>query len=210
MAVYVKSIDPKHMVEIGLEGFYGPSTPNKVEFNPNTYAEQVGTDFIRNHQVVGVDFASVHMYADSWISQTISEEHLKFTKSWMEAHIEDAEKYLGMPVLFTEFGVSSKDSGYNSSFRDALIRNVYNTILDSAKKGGSGSGSFVWQIFPQGTEYMDDGYAIVLSKSPSTSNIVSLQSARLALFNSRCSWKCHWGCNKKNNPINTFPYHEDL
>ncbi|CAN1303248.1 Mannan endo-1,4-beta-mannosidase 6 [Linum perenne] len=41
MAVYVKSMDPKHLVE-------------------------VGTDFIRNHQVLGVDFASVHMYADSW------------------------------------------------------------------------------------------------------------------------------------------------
>lgn len=66
MAVYVKSVDPKHLVEIGLEGFYGPSTPNKVQLNPNTYAQKVGTDFIRNHQVLGVDFASVHIYADSW------------------------------------------------------------------------------------------------------------------------------------------------
>lgn len=66
MAVYVKSIDPKHLVEIGLEGFYGPSTPARVQFNPNTYAQQVGTDFVRNHQVLGVDFASVHIYADSW------------------------------------------------------------------------------------------------------------------------------------------------
>lgn len=66
MAVHVKSIDPNHLVEIGLEGFYGPSTPNKVQYNPNTHAQQVGTDFIRNHQVLGVDFASVHIYADSW------------------------------------------------------------------------------------------------------------------------------------------------
>ena len=66
MAVHVKSMDPKHLLEIGLEGFYGPSTPDKVQFNPNTYAQQVGTDFIRNHQIIGVDFASVHIYADSW------------------------------------------------------------------------------------------------------------------------------------------------
>lgn len=64
--MFVKSIDPKHLVEIGVEGFYGPSTPNKVQHNPNTYAQQVGTDFIRNHQVLGVDFASVHIYPDSW------------------------------------------------------------------------------------------------------------------------------------------------
>jgi mannan endo-1,4-beta-mannosidase len=53
-------------VEIGLEGFYGPSTPQRFQFNPNSYAQLVGTDFIRNHQVLGVDFASVHIYPDSW------------------------------------------------------------------------------------------------------------------------------------------------
>ncbi|KAH7554659.1 hypothetical protein JRO89_XS12G0253900 [Xanthoceras sorbifolium] len=79
MAVYVKSMDPKHLVEIGLEGFYGPSAPEKAQFNPNSYATLVGTDFIRNQQVIGVDFASVHNYADSWISQTISDAHVQFT-----------------------------------------------------------------------------------------------------------------------------------
>ncbi|KAK2657911.1 hypothetical protein Ddye_010963 [Dipteronia dyeriana] len=209
MAVYVKSMDPKHLVEIGTEGFYGPSTPDKAQFNPNSYATQVGTDFIRNHQVIGVDFASVHIYADSWISQTISDAHVQFTKSWMEAHIADGEKYLGMPVLFAEFGVSSKDGGYNSSFRDSFINMVYKTLLNSTKKGGSGAGSLLWQLFPDGTDYMDDGYAIVISKSPSTSNIISLHSTRLAIFNSMCSWKCRWGCRKKN-PLEAFLYHDDL
>lgn len=66
MTVYVKSLDAKHLVEIGVEGFYGPSAPARAQFNPNSYAIQVGTDFIRNHQTLGVDFASVHIYADSW------------------------------------------------------------------------------------------------------------------------------------------------
>ncbi|CAN1303252.1 Mannan endo-1,4-beta-mannosidase 6 [Linum perenne] len=209
MAVYVKSMDPKHLVEIGLEGFYGPSTPDRAQFNPNTYATQVGTDFIRNHQVLGVDFASVHMYADSWISQTISDEHVQFTKSWMQAHIDDAERYLGMPVVFTEFGVSVKDQGYNSTFRDNLYKTVYQTLLNSTKKGGSGAGSLMWQLFPEGTDYMDDGYAIVLSKSPSASNMISLHSTRIAMFNSLCSWKCKWGCKKKS-AMETILYHDEL
>ncbi|XP_059462807.1 mannan endo-1,4-beta-mannosidase 6 [Corylus avellana] len=208
MAVYVKSMDPKHLVEIGLEGFYGPSTPDKVQFNPNTYAQQVGTDFIRNHQVLGVDFASVHIYADSWISQSISDAHLQFTKSWMEAHIEDAEKYLGMPVVFAEFGVSTKDPGYNSSYRDTLLTTVYTTLLNSTKKGGSGGGSLLWQIFPEGTDYMDDGYAIFLSKSTSATKIITLQSARLSTFNSKCSWKCRWGCKK--HAWETLLYSDEL
>ncbi|TYG79320.1 hypothetical protein ES288_D02G129600v1 [Gossypium darwinii] len=198
-----------HLVEIGVEGFYGPSAPARAQFNPNSYATQVGTDFIRNHQTLGVDFASVHIYADSWISQTISDAHLQFTTTWMEAHIEDAEKYLGMPVIFAEFGVSSKDPGYNSSFRDALISTVYKTVLNSTKKGGSGAGSLLWQLFPEGMDNMDDGYAIVLAKSPSTLNLISLHSSKLAIFNSMCSWKCHWGCKKKN-ALETIIYHDDL
>ncbi|CAI9761913.1 unnamed protein product [Fraxinus pennsylvanica] len=209
MALYVKSVDPKHLVEIGLEGFYGPSTPNRFQFNPNTYAQQVGTDFIRNHKVLGVDFASVHIYPDSWISQTISDVHIEFTKSWIQSHIDDAENFLGMPVVFGEFGVSAKDPGYNSTYRDTLLNNVYKILLDSTRKGGSGGGCLLWQLFPEGTDYMDDGYAVILSKSPATSDIISLQSTRLATFNSLCSWKCHWGCKKKH-ALETSLYHDEL
>ncbi|XP_010683461.2 mannan endo-1,4-beta-mannosidase 6 [Beta vulgaris subsp. vulgaris] len=197
MAAYVKSIDSKHLLEIGLEGFYGPSTPDRAQFNPNTYATQVGTDFVRNHQVPGVDFASVHIYADSWTSPSISDAHLQFYQSWLQAHIEDAEKVLGMPVVFAEFGVSVKDPGYNSSFRDTTYNTVYKTLVNSAKTGGSGAGSLMWQLFPDGTEYMNDGYAIVLSKSQSISDMISLNSARLELINSVCAWNCRWGCKKR-------------
>ncbi|XP_028094822.1 mannan endo-1,4-beta-mannosidase 6 isoform X4 [Camellia sinensis] len=211
MAVFVKSIDPKHLLEIGSEGFYGPSTPDRVQFNPNTYAQQVGTDFVRHHQVLGVDFASVHIYADSWVSQSITDAHIPFIKSWMQAHIDDADNVLNMPVIFGEFGVSSKDPGYNSSFRDTLISTVYNSLLNSTKKGGSGGGSLLWQLFPEGTDNMDDGYAIVLSKSLATSNIISLQSRRLTSFNSLCSWRCHWGCKKKiHSDLETALNHDDL
>ncbi|KAL8167272.1 hypothetical protein V2J09_008771 [Rumex salicifolius] len=196
MAAYVKSIDPKHLLGIGSEGFYGPSTPDKASFNPNSYATQVGTDFIRNHQALGVDFASAHIYADSWISTTVSSAHLVFYKDWMQSHIDDADKYLGMPVVFGEFGVSSKDEGFNTSFRDTIYSTVYKTLIHSAINGGSGGGSLMWQLFPDGTDYMDDGYAVVLSKASSTSAIISLQSTRVNMISSKCGWRCHWNCKK--------------
>ena len=66
MASYVKSIDPVHLLEIGEEGFYGYSSPDKMLLNPSQCSGEGGTDFIRNHQASGIDFASVHMYPDSW------------------------------------------------------------------------------------------------------------------------------------------------
>lgn len=134
---------------------------------------------------------------------------MEFTKSWMQAHIEDAENYLGMPIIFAEFGVCSKDPGFNSTYRDTILSTVYKTILNSTKKGGGGGGALVWQLFPEGTDYMDDGYAIVLSKSASTCDIISLHSKRLRAFNSLCSWKCHWGCKKKH-VMDTFLGHDEL
>lgn len=102
-----------------------------------------------------------------------------------------------MPVVFAEFGVSVKDQGYNSSFRDTTYNMVYKTLLNSAKKGGSGAGSLIWQLFPDGTDYMNDGYAIVLPKTPTIADMISLNSARLELISSICTWNCRWGCNKR-------------
>lgn len=116
----------------------------------------------------------------------------------MQAHIEDAEEYLGMPVVFAEFGVSRKDPGYNLSYHNTLMTSVYQTVMNSTKRGGGGGGTLMWQLFPEGTEYMDDGYAVTLSKYPSLRTIISLQSTRVQAFNSLCSWKCRWSCKRKH------------
>ena len=60
MASYVKSIDGNHLLEIGLEGFYGPSKNQAIPYF------NVGTDFIANNQIPGIDFATVHSYPDQW------------------------------------------------------------------------------------------------------------------------------------------------
>ena len=65
MAKYVKSIDRNHLVEVGMEGFYGNSTPERVnQTNPGGY--QVGTDFITHNKIRVIDFATVHAYPDAW------------------------------------------------------------------------------------------------------------------------------------------------
>lgn len=179
MANFIKSIDPMHLLEIGAEGFYGPSTPEKLHLNPSSYMGQTGTDFLRNHLIPGIDFASVHIYSDSWLPDSFSDAHLDFVESWMQDHMDDAEKALNMPVVFGEFGVSLKDERFTSEFREAFINKVHEMLLKSRKDGGCGGGSLLWQLFPEGTEHMDDGYAVVLAKSPTTSSMLSLHATML-------------------------------
>ncbi|CAL9062540.1 mannan endo-1,4-beta-mannosidase 8 [Musa acuminata AAA Group] len=187
MAAYVKSIDPTHLLEIGVEGFYGPSTPERLQLNPNTCAGDAGTDFIRNHRVAGVDFASVHVYSDTWLPDPDSNAHLQFVRAWMHQHMDDAEKLLGMPVVFGEFGVSVKDERFESRFRETFMETVYDTLLSSRMRRDVGGGCLVWQLFPEGTEHMDDGYAVVLADSPSTLDMLSQHSRNLQTHHSKGS-----------------------
>lgn len=68
MAAYVKSIDKKHLLTVGTEGFYGPSSPqSKLNVNPGVWKDNnYGSDFIRNAKTPGIDFASIHLYPDTW------------------------------------------------------------------------------------------------------------------------------------------------
>jgi mannan endo-1,4-beta-mannosidase len=50
--MHVKSLDNIHLLTVGSEGFYSSSSR--------------GTDFVRDHQLPGIDFATVHAYPDSW------------------------------------------------------------------------------------------------------------------------------------------------
>lgn len=63
MSSYLKSIDSNHLLEAGLEGFYG-SSARKLHYNPHHF--QLGTDFLRNNQIPQIDFATLHSYPDQW------------------------------------------------------------------------------------------------------------------------------------------------
>lgn len=64
MAAYTKSIDSQHLLEIGMEGFYGDFVSDRKQFNPSY--QSVGTDFIRTNLLKEIDFATMHAYPDIW------------------------------------------------------------------------------------------------------------------------------------------------
>ncbi|KAL4296799.1 hypothetical protein GQ457_12G031130 [Hibiscus cannabinus] len=174
MASHVKSIDGNHLLEAGLEGFYGPSSSQKQQYNPNF---QVGTDFIANNQIPGIDFATLHSYPDQWLGSSSDETQIAFLVTWLNNHIQDAQNILKKPLLFAEFGKSLKVSG--PSQRDELFNTVYAAIYSSARGGGAAVGGLFWQLFAEGMDSFGDGYEIIMSQPTSTVDIITRESRKL-------------------------------
>ncbi|KAE8668192.1 Mannan endo-1,4-beta-mannosidase 2 [Hibiscus syriacus] len=180
MTAFIKSIDKNHLLTIGLEGFYGPKSPKKSTVNPEEWASALGSDFMRNSNMTHVDFASVHIYADQWFHHLGFEEKRNYVYKWMRSHIEDCDKELKKPVMFTEYGLSDQNKDYQPSQREQLYRTVLDIIYKSAKKKGSGAGALVWQFFVEGMAEYSDDFGIVPWESPPIYKLTVEHSCRLA------------------------------
>lgn len=181
MAAYVKSIDSNHLLEAGMEGFYGESTPERKKYNP--VGDESGTDFIANNKIPWIDFVTVHSYPDIWLAGSDENVQLSFLKKWIQIHLEDVETVLKKPVLFAEFGKSYKGPGYSTAQRDRFYNTVYNNIYSAVSSGKAGGGGLFWQLMAEGMDSYADGYDIVLSRNPSIAAIIFSQSHRMSVLN---------------------------
>ncbi|GAA0155367.1 hypothetical protein Leryth_005976 [Lithospermum erythrorhizon] len=182
MSTYVKSIDSRHLITVGLEGFYGPRSPKRFSANPQFWAADLGVDFVRNSKISTIDFASVHIYPDHWFRHQDFEDKLKFVTKWMLSHIEDGDRELQKPVMFTEFGLSSENKDFDLDKRDRFFKVILDVILKCAKRKRSGAGSFVWQFLVEGMEEYNDDFGIVPWQRPSTYKLLTAQSCRLVIL----------------------------
>ncbi|CAK8536418.1 unnamed protein product [Lathyrus sativus] len=182
MSAFVKLIDNKHLLTIGNEGFYGPNDPKDLTVNPNYWASKLGSDYIRNSKVSNIDFTSVHIYPDQWFheDEKAIETQLKFVYKWMLSHIEDGDKVLNKPVLFSEYGLSKTNQNFTISAREKMYETILNIVYKSAKRNRSGAGALVWQFLVSGMEDYTDDYGIVPGESSSTQSLFIKHSCRLA------------------------------
>ncbi|KAJ5698040.1 hypothetical protein N7462_000045 [Penicillium macrosclerotiorum] len=95
-SAYIKSLDSKHMVCIGDEGF-GLSTDSDGSY-PYTLGE--GLNFTMNLAIDTIDFGTFHLYPSSWGTTN------DWGNGWITAHGE-ACAAAGKPCLFEEYGVTS-------------------------------------------------------------------------------------------------------
>lgn len=103
-----------------------------------------------------------------------------FVSKWVQAHIQDSNDILGKPILFTEFGKSSKSSGYSVDKRDNYFEKIYNFIFNSASNGGPCAGGLFWQLMTQGMDDLHDGNEIICDENPSTANVITQQSKKMS------------------------------
>lgn len=85
------------------------------------------------------------------------------------------------PVLFAEFGKSSRMDGYDKSVRVSAMSSMFDAIYDSAVEGGAGAGALVWQLLTNTTSAaLADGFEILLSSDPEIASLMQMQASRLA------------------------------
>ncbi|KAL5778615.1 hypothetical protein ACOSQ2_009352 [Xanthoceras sorbifolium] len=190
MASYLKSIDNRHLLEIDMEGFYGDSVPDRKQFNPGY---QVGTDFISNNLINEIDFTTIHAYPDQWVFGQSDEAEMQFLLRWMTSHWTDSKNIVKKPLIFSEFGKSDGDAGYNINVRDSFLNTVYTSIYNLAKNGGTIGGGLVWQLLADGMEPYYDGYEIVLSQNLSTRNVIVKQSNKMTALEHILIREGRWG-----------------
>ncbi|CAN4114663.1 unnamed protein product [Withania somnifera] len=196
MAGFVKSLDQKHLVTVGLEGFYGVEKTGSVGLNPGKWAASLGVDFIENSAIKNIDFTSVHAYPHSWIKGINPDARVDFLSRWVDSHISEAEKILKKPVLFTEVGFPSSIQKNGLYDRNIFLKIVYDKIYESAKKRKAGAGALVWQLLVEGMERYGDQFSFIAWKRPSTYKLMVEQSCRL--LNASTQGLTHKKLNQKH------------
>jgi mannan endo-1,4-beta-mannosidase len=142
VSAFVKSIDKKHLVSPGDEGFYC-ADPTSSDFTINC---SQGVDTIALGKLPDMDILSYHLYPDSWGKTP------QWGTGWIKQHIEDSHR-LGDRAVAGEWGILDKD------IRNPVYHQWEDTVLED-----DGAGALYWILSglqDNGTLYPDyDGYTV--------------------------------------------------
>jgi mannan endo-1,4-beta-mannosidase len=131
MSAYIKSIDKKHLVSSGSEGFLCIAGSTEYERNCGSGVDELAISKLRT-----IDVMSYHLYPDGGWNKSVA-----WGTTWITDHSKLA-KMIGKPSMLGEFGL-----------KDKVARNVtYKTWTDAVRESG-GTGALFWIL----TGFQDDG-----------------------------------------------------
>ncbi|HEX8346440.1 MAG TPA: cellulase family glycosylhydrolase, partial [Actinoplanes sp.] len=152
MSRHIKSIDPRHLVSVGDEGFFCDD-PASLDFTVNCGE---GVDTVALGRLPAIDVMSYHLYPDHWSKDA------DWGTDWILRHSREAKK-VGKPVMLGEFGLNDKAT------RNPVYQRWANAVTSSG-----GTGFLYWilsGVQDDGTLYPDyDGYT-VYCPSPVCTNL---------------------------------------
>ncbi|KXZ55054.1 hypothetical protein GPECTOR_3g212 [Gonium pectorale] len=173
-AAFLRAADPNHLITVGLEGFYGSSSPDMMPHNPYGGAARHGADFLAIFQHPALDFASIHLYPDQWCPLDSSPQQLKsFMRTWLQSHAAlCAGHRLHKPLVLSEYGkrepnsYHGRDCAYHMGRAEAF-NEVLNCCIELAAGGGPLAGVCAWMLAAR--QYPDyDGYTLKLGAAESS------------------------------------------
>jgi mannan endo-1,4-beta-mannosidase len=139
-AAFIKSLDPNHLVTVGIEG----SVPG------------AGQSFSETHDGPDVDYATIHIWPQNWgwFNPTRPEgyEDAESTAlTYFEDHVAAAEE-LGIPIVLEEFGLARDDEPLGdiydpqspTTYRDRFYETMFDAVYASASSGGAIAGDNFW------------------------------------------------------------------
>ncbi|KAJ1569047.1 hypothetical protein HK096_004401, partial [Nowakowskiella sp. JEL0078] len=140
---YIKSIDSKHMVATGDEGFGITAVSGASSANNYIYSTGAGLDFKTNLALSAIDYGTAHLYPVGWgLSNPATDGN-----DWIKAHAVAATS-VGKPWVLEEFGITDK------STRASVYASWYATGITS----GVGAMQFWTCAGPSYGDY--DGYTL--------------------------------------------------
>jgi mannan endo-1,4-beta-mannosidase len=141
MSRFIKSIDRKHLVSAGDEGFF--CKPGATDWTENCGE---GVDTVALAKLPAIDVMSFHLYPDHW------GKDVAWGTQWIESHFKAARK-IGKPAMLGEFGLQGKD------VRNPGYQAWMNQVMESR-----GAGALFWMLGgmqDDGTLYPDyDGFTV--------------------------------------------------
>jgi len=177
VAAHAKSLDRKHLLTVGSEGFYnGITDPTRAALhNPTAGAERLGGDYTRNFFAPALDFACVHMWVDLWLSCDEACK-LAFADTWIVGHLNASRAAFDKPVLLEEFGKWKPLRVRDDFFRRALEASMPPT----SPVASHAAGSMFWHIDPTDYPYNEDGFSVQARGEAATADIVRGAAERAA------------------------------
>lgn len=130
MSAYVKELAPQQLCAVGDEGYMIDKKFEPVDGEgKHCYNGFEGSDFDSLIKIKTVDFATFHLYPETWGIAENSQE--AWGEEWISKHIDSAKK-VNKPVIMEEYGTSA-----NGKLNRLGVYDAWNSI--AYEKGIAGS-----------------------------------------------------------------------